>query len=479
MKITKPVNHNFYEEQPRSLDTLCEEFNLKKSQGKKIDRTLFSSVLELTAGDSRFENISVFGFKNKDNQEADDDNLILKLYKKAIGLKETQYFIQTGLFAGVVYHEGYQFNINTRYGDAFLKRMLNFVNDIFIDDVDVNASKNQKKNNFLFILAYLFIQSLEKAAVLGLPQEYQTFTQTSNKVRGKIDINAYLKNHMPFQGELTTSYREQDYIKEIMDVLYLALLKLEKSFGKEIHKRLMGVQSLLKQNYSGTFATQETIRKAKNHRVLNNPTFSSFNKVLEYAEIILLDQSMDPSKNIKNKTAGYLFDISQLFEVYLEKLLAHNFDDWEVTSQTELRLYRGMFYSRRMFPDLIMKHKYSNKVIVFDAKFKNMRLEGRDLDRSDFYQIHTYIQYYQPNVLFGGLIYPLSNPLVSEKSHSPNLFGHDPSTPFIVDGIHVNETMQMEQIIENEHAFVSRINDLINETMVINPLFTNSQKEYV
>ncbi|MBP1840523.1 5-methylcytosine restriction system specificity protein McrC [Formosa algae] len=475
MKITKPVNHNFYEEAPLSLKKLCDGFGVKLTQRKKIEHTLFSSVLELKRGDPRFENISVFGFKNIANEKADEDGLILKLYNKTNASNEIDYFIQTGLFAGIVYHKGYQFNINTRYGDAFLRRMLNFVNDIFVDDVDVNATKNNKKNNFLFILAYLFIQSLEKAAVLGLPQEYQTFTQTSNKVRGKIDLNSYLKNHMPFKGEITTTFREQTYIKEIIDVLYLALLKLEKSFGKEIHKRLMGVQTLLKQNYSGTYATQETIRKAKQHRVLNNPSFFSFKKVLEYAEIILLDQSMDPSTNIKNKTAGYLFDISQLFEIYLEKLLAHNFNDWEVTSQTELQLYQGLFYGRKMFPDLVMKHKYSNKIIVFDAKFKNMRLEGRDLDRSDFYQIHTYIQYYEPNVLFGGLIYPCSEPLMTQNAHSPNLFGHNSSTHFIVDGIYVNESMSMEDILENELDFVSRIEVLINETMPMESDVINSQ----
>ena len=138
-----------------------------------------------------------------------------------------------------------------------------------------------------------------------------------------------------------------------------------------------------------------------------------------------------------------------------------------VTSQEALSVYDDMFFKRKMFPDLIMRHKETEEVIVLDAKFKKMWGEDdkrklKDVDRSDFYQIHSYIQYYQPNVLFGGLIYPFSKQVEPTNSHSSRLFGSaNQKTKFIIDGIYVNERMNIENIIHNEKEFLSRIQNLM------------------
>ena len=127
-----------------------------------------------------------------------------------------------------------------------------------------------------------------------------------------------------------------------------------------------------------------------------------------------------------------------------------------------------------MLPDLVLKHKYSNRIIVFDAKFKTMRLETKqskysDLDRSDFYQIHTYMQYYQTDVIIGGLIYPLSNPLNKEKAYSNSIFGKEGSntSKFIVDGVFVNENMSMEELLNSEKDFLTRLELLIESSLIV------------
>ena len=469
MEFSVPNNFNFYEESPLSYLDL--KSRLGKDHKKKIEK-LFHSIYELNTGNARLKNMKIAGFRESNNKQEDDDKLILKLYSKEGDMGEKEFYVQTGLYSGTVFHKKCRFNITTRYGDAFLRRMLNYVNDIYVDTEKYRASKKENYNQFQFILAYLFIQTLEKASVLGLPKEYQNVTERSHKVRGRVDINAYLKRDMPFRGKLTSSYRTQIYIQEIIDVLYLALLKLEKSFGKDLNDKIFGVKQLLKKEYSGFYVNQETILKAKNHRVLTNPMFSSFKTVLEYAEIILLDYELMPdrSQNDELETTGFLFDISQLFELYLEKLLVKRFPDWEVKGQEELKLYSDQFYSRKMLPDLVLRHKYSKKTIVFDAKFKCMKMERKpskisDLDRSDFYQAHTYMQYYQPDLIFGGLLYPLSSRLETEKSHSNNLFGNTSKSDvkFIVDGIHVNEEMSMKEIRDSENRFLDRIENLIEE----------------
>jgi 5-methylcytosine-specific restriction enzyme subunit McrC len=92
----------------------------------------------------------------------DEERLILKLYSKEKLEQEKEYIVQTGLYAGVLFYKGCKINITTKYGDAFLKRMLNFVNDIYVDNEQVKAKKDETENQFLFIIAYLFIQSLKR-----------------------------------------------------------------------------------------------------------------------------------------------------------------------------------------------------------------------------------------------------------------------------------------------------------------------------
>ena len=471
MRISVPVNHNFYEEAPILESALSKSFDVKKSGVKHLQK-LFSSVYALKLGAEQLKQVKVLKFKSKRIFEQDEERLILKLYSKE--KTEKEYYIQTGLYAGVLFHKGCRINITTRYGDTFLKRMLNFVNDIYVDNEQIQAKKDETENQFLFIIAHLFIQSLEKAVVLGLPQQYQKQQERSQKVRGSINFNDYLKRDIPFQGKLTTTFRERIYVQEIVDVLYLELKKLESVFGKEIHSRLLGLSQLLKQQYSGCFVNYETIQKAKRHQSINNPMYSGFKKVLEYAEIILLDKNLIPDYEKQNlTTSGYLFDIAELYEIYLEKLLSRNFPEWFVSGQVELPIYQKQFYCRSIFPDLIMKHKTSGKIIALDAKFKRIEMQNRDVDRADLHQIHSYSGYYKNELIASGLIYPLSRKLNLDKSHSNSLYGNDNNNVrFIVDGIYVDENQTMDSLIESENRFVKRMTQLTNQ------LLGNCSKNY-
>lgn len=462
MRISVPVNHNFYEEAPILESALGKTFDVNKSGVKHLQQ-IFSSVYELKRGAEQLKQVKVFNFKSKRFFEQDEERLILKLYSKE--KTEKEYIIQTGLYAGVLFYKGCKINITTKYGNTFLKRMLNFVNDIYVDNEQIKAKKDETENQFLFIIAHLFIQSLEKSVVLGLPQQYQKHQERSQKVRGSIDFNDYLKRDIPFQGKLTTTFRERMYVQEIVDVLYLALRKLESVFGKEIHSRLLGLSQLLKQQYSGRFANYETIQKAKTHHTINNPMYRGFKKVLEYAEIILLNKDLMPDNEKQNlATTGYLFDIAELYEIYLEKLLSRNFPEWFVSGQVEIPIYQKQFYHRSIFPDLIMKHKTSGKIIALDAKFKKMEMQSKDIDRADLHQIHSYSGYYQNDLIASGLIYPLSKQLNTDKSHSDTLYGNDNNdVRFIVDGVVVYENQTMEELIENENIFVKRMTILTSK----------------
>ena len=464
MRINIPVNHNFYEEAPILESALGEAFSVKRTGIKNIQQ-IFSSVYELKLGAKHLNQVKVFNFKRQRFFEPDEERLILKLYSKENPGREKEYILQTGLYAGVLFYKGCKINITTKYGDSFLKRMLNFVNDLYVDNEQVNAEKNDTENKFLFIIAYLFIQSLEKAAILGLPQQYLNNQARSHKVRGSIDFNDYLKRDIPFQGKLTSIFRQQFFVQEIVDILYLALRKLERLFGREIHNRLLGLNQLLKQHYSGRFISYKSIMRAKSHQSINNPLYSGFKKVLQYAEIILLDKDLiHQDEKQQLATTGFLFDIAELYELYLEKLLIRNFPDWAVSGQEELSIYQQQFFKRSMFPDIVMKHRTNGRVVVFDAKFKKMELHSKDIDRTDLHQIHSYSGYYGNQLVASGLIYPLSRQINTSKSYSESIYGNDKNDiSFIIDGIYVAENQSMKELIKCEESFIKRVKSVINQ----------------
>jgi len=119
-----------------------------------------------------------------------------------------------------------------------------------------------------------------------------------------------------------------------------------------------------------------------------------------------------------------------------------------------------------------------NNVLVFDTKYKKMLMRGKnqngagDVDRNDFFQINTYMSYYQNhsnkyNVKIGGLLYPMDS-FEKDICHSQTWF-ENVNTKFIVDGIDlsdleeaIDDENKFTPILKREQEFINRINKLLN-----------------
>jgi len=82
MRISVPVNHNFYEEAPIYESELSKKFTVEKVGDKKYLQQLFSSVYELKLGAEQLKQIRIFNFKRRRLFDPDEERLILKLYSK-------------------------------------------------------------------------------------------------------------------------------------------------------------------------------------------------------------------------------------------------------------------------------------------------------------------------------------------------------------------------------------------------------------
>ena len=441
------------------------------------DKKFIREKLEINLNDyqTKSPNNTFFSFFKDEEKKAikNEDDLIISIKKDG-----ENYLAQTRNYIGKFVWQGLEIDIKSRFSNTFLERMLNFANDIFLDDVSITGNKVDKDFDISkYIIYYMFIQNLEKAFLLGLPKAYKSIEHHEMKLKGKIDINKFIKYDIPFQGKISSVSREQKEIQEIIDVLYKAVKIIDKN-NKAFLKNISHIKTHLKQYKSNNYVSNETINRALKSKALQNPIFAPYKKVLEYARFIINGNNIKKNDGTQ-QTFGFIINVAELFEIYITKLLQKEFSDWYVESP-KIELYNTpqMFYQRKIIPDIVMiKDK---DVIVFDTKYKKMLMRDRyqnggDVDRNDFFQINTYMSYYQNhpdkyNVKIGGLLYPIEKSFKENKyiCHSQTWFGNL-NTKFIVDGIDLSNLEESKDnenkfapILKREQEFLDRIKRLLN-----------------
>ncbi|MDD2508895.1 MAG: hypothetical protein PHS78_07640 [Aliarcobacter skirrowii] len=435
------------------------------------------SELNITLKDyhgKRYPNNTFFSFFKDEEKKAikNEDDLIISIKKDG-----ENYLAQTGNYVGKFVWNGLEIDIKSRFSNTFLERMLNFANDIFLDDVSITGKDSINELDISkYIIYYMFIQNLEKAFLLGLPKAYKSIEHHEMKLKGKIDINKFIKYDIPFQGKISSVSREQKEIQEIIDVLYKAVKIIDKN-NKAFLKNISHIKTHLKQYKSNNYVSNETINKALKSKALQNPIFAPYKKVLEYARFIINGNNIEEKNDGKQETFGFIINVAELFEIYITKLLQKEFSDWYVESphlRLDEKFGKTYLYSRKIIPDIVMTK--NKDVIVFDTKYKKMNFNyvkgnGVDVDRNDFFQINTYMSYYQNqnyNVKIGGLLYPIEKSFKENKDicHSQTWFGNL-NTKFIIDGIDLSDLKEDNEnkfapIVKREQKFIEGIKNLLN-----------------
>lgn len=230
------------------------------------------------------------------------------------------------------------------------------------------------------ILEYLFLTNFKIAFALGLPSHYLKIQDKGLNIKGKIDFKRYLSEDILFGDKISFSYSQREYVQDIVDLLFLTMKSIDSN--KNEYSLLKGDYARyyrqLRQLYSGKKVSYRTIKNIEKHSSLSNPLYVRYRKVLYYAKMILQSKGIFYAENSTDAgIPGFLIDISELWEVYLEIILRNHFVDYNVEAQKELALYNNTFFNRSNFPDIIMES--SDTTIILDAKFKTMKFEGKDI----------------------------------------------------------------------------------------------------
>ena len=425
---------------------------------KKSLKTIYSSInyldTEIVNDKSKYD-ILILEPNLSKKKISDDIELIYRIDKI-----NDLYRISTGRYIGELNINGVCLNITSGYSKSFEQRLLNYSNDIYINK-DIRDLNNDT-NRFRYIIEYLYLSSLRKSLTIGLPKYYMKASRNDFNIKGNIDINKYIKNIKNNYKGIPYDYNKQVIDKTILTTIYKAYSLCNTNLINNEFKDIRRFFYSFNPNELLKEFRIDYINKAKDSIALSNSIYTSYKKVLRYAESIIKNNISSNTNTKDNRlVSGWLLDISELFELYLYKLIKNNFKDYEILYQEEIPIYQSLFINRVFIPDIIMKK--DNKVIILDSKFKKMKYNRIDVDRTDLQQIHTYYSYYKSlgyDVKFTSLIYPIKeekdiklSSTIFDSSITNDLFG--------ISYILVGNTIE-EQII-NEEKFIEKLRSSIEE----------------
>ena len=166
----------------------------------------------------------------------------------------------------------------------------------------------------------------------------------------------------------------------------------------------------------------------------------------EFEPVVFFDYE---AQNQGSNVSGYLIDMAEVWECYIRSVVQKQLREfgWKLIDST-FTVYETLFYQRKIIPDIVLEK--DGTFCVFDAKYKKMMYRGIDVDRADFFQIHTYISYMQHlgTVKFAGLLYPVEKDF-GLLNTSTSLYNLRDTCKFIADGpVISNDNIDKEHFFE-------------------------------
>lgn len=358
----------------------------------------------------------------------------------------------------------YHLQIRPRFGDAQLYRMLEVIFNIRLMESQSSIQKQEKQQGFIkHLIALLWLNLLSQANRHGIPKIKRQRQHKGTKIKGRINVR---KSILPYyrENQIVSEYQEKEPHQVILQILSKAHTILLKNYGLEQIQVSAAAQNAITQLQSGlghaNFVSRDDYLSIRYTQI-----YQSFKPVVDLSWSIIQNQNFG-SQDADAEGHALFIDMAEVWEVYLRTLLHNRFSPfgWKISSP-RFSLYSKKAFVRAIIPDIVMQKE--DKILVWDAKYKRMIFDYRDYDRADFFQIHTYIQYFQQqyDVLAGGLLYPISQNFDEQailKNQSQTLFGSGHGhTQFWVDGIDLTNTEQ-PILEEMEEQFLERIQGLIS-----------------
>jgi len=353
----------------------------------------------------------------------------------------------------------YRITIKPRFGERMLFRMLEEIFNIRItSSASQNSNKAEWKHFIKRIIAFIWLQKLANANLHGVPKMQQKREYRGQTVRGKLDIrktiNPYYSNN-----EMISVYPEKHVDEVIAAIIFQAYQILKNDFEIGTVNIPESAQESINQVHSKIHKKRH-IKEQDYQNIRYKDIYLSWKPIVDFSWEIIKRKRLSLKRDKNKNGFGFFIDMAEVWEQYLRAILRKNLTPlgWHYRNEKQIA-YKEKFYRRELIPDLVFQKE--NEVAIWDAKYKRMNGKYWDVDRSDFFQIHTYIQHFlhHKEVKSGGLFYPVSDKQVNfENYSSPYLMNEEGMRMnFVIDGMQLKEQEEIENSHQLENEFVSRI----------------------
>lgn len=419
--------------------------------------------------DSFLEDHSIFHISTKRDENANPF--------ACYNYKDRQWW--AGRWVGSTKIEGkpnFKINVVPRFGNTALFSMFE---EIFSINILENPSSIENGNISEFIkllIPLIWANKLNEANRYGVPRSSIDVIHKGSSVKGRLLVRPSIR---PFfiQNEVVSASREKQVDATICRIVLRAYNIINNTYRKNY---LTGMSE----------NAQEAIRHFQEAGIQDTPVsehdyrgiryraiYASWREIVDFSWKIIKHHDFGQRESDTQKGYGLFIDMAEIWEMYLRSLLKHQFPDWKVWTieESTIETYTAQFFGRKIIPDIVMER--GDEVMVFDAKWKRMKFEKDDVDRGDFFQIHTYMQYFHAlgkKVKVGGLLYPISMEDMGDRTdyHSLSFFGLGTmNIPFVVDGICFGEEKSLnektkyltaEEIEKHKNAFTEQVDNFID-----------------
>ena len=295
-----------------------------------------------------------------------DNPSLHKYFKEDWGkLKAKQY-------CGIINYDGEDFYILPKIANHDNETNLNifiymlmYTYDIKVQNEQIANSKNEKSNNILEVFIQLFAKNLFQQFQSGVYKEYITEQNNLTVLRGKYLINENLKHNFT-KSKIYCEYDEFSMDNQL-NQFFLYAVKVLMKYTKD--KKLLKQCELVLDEVTCKEFDIDSLHV--NFNRLNNRFKNSF----EFA-LLLLKKSI-PMFQKDKKSFAFLFDMNELFEKFIAKMIKENYDN--VTIPNRNKDFGGL----SLRPDIIKGD------MIIDCKYKCMS-DDKKASREDKYQMYVY-----------------------------------------------------------------------------------------
>lgn len=295
--------------------------------------------------------------------------------------------IITSNIAGFIGINNTSISIKSRFAgsknDYFLHYMLLKVLNIHIANLYHNID-NEKSFSFL---PYLFNFYLKNAYSFGLFKQYRNNEYNDSKVRGSIDFSRHIKYNFMENGNIAYNVKEHSYDNPLNQLIRHTIEYINENKKYSFILESKDIKHIVKviREITPTYSKKNrNIIINKNIKSRIHPYYTAYEPLRKICIKILKNEQLKYGQS-KDKVYGILFDLSYLWEEYLNTLLKPlNFIHPNNTYKKNPVKLLDVSPNWHSYPD------FYNDKIVLDAKYK--KLDNMDsIDYEDRHQILSYM----------------------------------------------------------------------------------------